>query len=76
MVGHSGDNPPLSAKSAPLSAKSAANAVVASGFFEALAADMTRIDREIKARATPTPSFEEILAKCKGPIVAMKGWGL
>lgn len=59
-----------------LTAADAANKVIASGFFNQLAADMTRIDREIRDRATPTPPLDEIMAKCKGPIIAMKGWGL
>lgn len=37
---------------------------------------MTRLDREIKARVTPRPSFEEVLAKSGAKFVAMKGWGL
>lgn len=37
---------------------------------------MTRIDREIKARATPRPPFEEVLAKSGAKFIAMKGWGL
>lgn len=38
---------------------------------------MTRIDREITARATPvSSSWDEIMKNHKGPTVAMKGWGL
>lgn len=60
-----------------LSPAAAAQSVIASGIFERIAADMIRIDREIKARATPVPSsWDEIMKNHKGPIVAMKGWGL
>lgn len=61
---------------APCSPTVAANRVIASGIFEAIAADMIRIDREIAARATPRPSFEEVLAKSDAKFIAMKGWGL
>lgn len=60
----------------PCTAREAADRILVSGLFEQIAADMTRIDREIKATATPTPSWDEVMAKCNGPIVAMKGWGL
>lgn len=61
---------------APCSSAVAANRVIASGIFEAIAADMIRIDREIAARATSRPSFEEVLAKSDAKFIAMKGWGL
>lgn len=54
----------------------AANRVIASGIFDQIAKDMIRVDREIKARATPRLSFEEVLAKSGAKFVAMKGWGL
>lgn len=60
----------------PLSPAAAVERVIASGIFERIAAEMTRTDREIKATATPTPPFNEVMAKCKGPIVAMRGWAL
>lgn len=59
-----------------LSPAAAVERVIASGIFERIAAEMTRTDREIKATATPTPPFNEVMAKCKGPIVAMRGWAL
>lgn len=61
---------------APCSPVEAANRVIASGIFDQIAADMTRIDREIKARATPRPCFWDVLAKSNAKFVAMKGWGL
>lgn len=61
---------------APCSPAVAANRVVASGIIDQIAADMIRINREIAARATPRPSFEDVLAKSDAKFVAMKGWGL
>lgn len=61
---------------APCSPAVAANRVIASGIIDQIAADMIRLDREIAARATPRPSFEEVLAKSDAKFVAMKGWGL
>ena len=61
---------------APCSPAVAANRVIASGIFDQIAADMIRIDREIAARVTPRPSFEDVLAKSDAKFVAMKGWGL
>ncbi len=61
---------------APCSPAVAANRVIASGIFDQIAADMIRLDREIAVRATPRPSFEEVLAKSGAKFVAMKGWGL
>ena len=59
----------------PLSAKDAAGAVLASGLLERIAEDIARLDREIAAKPARI-SFDEALAMFKGPIVAMKGWGL
>lgn len=67
---HDGDRPP------PISGRLAADRIIGSGIFEAIAADMTRIDREIKASATPRPPFEEVLAKSGATFIAMRGWGL
>ena len=61
---------------APCSPSIAADRVIASGIFEQIAADMTRLNREIAARATPRPPFEEVLAKSGAKFIAMKGWGL
>lgn len=66
VVGHSG----------PMSPAGAAAAVIGSGLFEQIAADMTRLNREIAARATPRPSFEDVLAKSGAKLIAMRGWGL
>lgn len=60
----------------PCSPVEAARRLIASGIFDQIAAEMTRIDREIKARATPRPPFEEVLAKSGAKFIAMKGWGL
>jgi hypothetical protein len=61
----------------PLSPAAAAQRAIEGGIFESIAHDMTRIDREITARATPvSSSWDEIMKNHKGPTVAMKGWGL
>lgn len=59
----------------PISGRLAADLVLGSGLFEQIAADMTRLDREIAAKPAQI-SFDEALAQFKGPIVSMKGWGL
>jgi hypothetical protein len=57
------------------SPRDAAAVVIATGIFDDIARDMTRLDREIAAKPAQI-SFDEALAQFKGPIVSMKGWGL
>lgn len=67
---------PSPACGSPRTGKSASSAVIASGLFEAIAADIARLNREIAARATPRPPFNEVLAASGAKFVAIRGWAL